>query len=143
MSIAIGFMNDDDEPIIHFSDEEKGGLPNADAFLAILIPAVAECYKRWDPVNARMSWQSFYTCFSRNMDFAPKVYQARRQGHEFDFSILDETTVPHIKDTVPILAAAIEQCRRIWTAEDVPHGPFISVVIHYLYTIANKMYRNG
>ena len=143
MPIAIGFMNDDDEPIIHFSDEEKGDLPNADAFLAILIPAVAECYKRWDPVNVRMSWQTFYTCFSRNMDFAPKVYQIQRQGHEFDFSILDETAVPHIKDTVPILAAAIEQCRSIWTTADAPHGPFISVVIHYLYTIANKMYRAG
>ena len=143
MPIAIGFMNDDDEPIIHFSDEEKGGFPNADAFLAILIPAVAECYKRWDPVNVRMSWQTFYTYFSRNMDFAPKVYQTQRQGHEFDFSILDETAVPHIKDTVPILAAAIEQCQRIWTTADASHGTFISVVIHYLYTIANKMYRAG
>lgn len=128
-------------PKISFSAEEKGGLPNADAFLAILIPAVAECYKRWDPVNVRMSWQTFYTYFSYNMDFAIKVYQTQRQGHKFDIRILDEIDVPHIKDTVPILAAAIEQCRSIWTTADAPHGPFISVVIHYLYTIANKFYR--
>ena len=143
MSIAIGFMNDDEYPGIHFSDEEKRGLPNADAFLAILIPAAAECYKRWDPVNARMSWQTFYTYFSHNVDFATKVYQSQRQGHEFDFSILNETAVPHIKDTAPILAAVIEQCRGIWTTADAPHGPFISVVIHYLYIIANKMYHAG
>lgn len=90
-----------------------------------------------------MSWQIFYTYFSRNMDFAPTVYQTQRQGHEFDFSILDETAVPHIKDTVFILAAAIERRRAIWTTAEAHHGPFISVVIHYLYTIANKMYRNG
>ena len=63
-------------------------MPNADAFLAILIPAVAECYKHWDPVNARMSWQTFYTYFSYNMDFATKVYQTQRQGHKFDIRIL-------------------------------------------------------
>ena len=144
-------MQDDNEnrdnsgklPRISFSAEEKGGLSNADAFLAILIPAVGECYRRWDPVNVRMSWQTFYAYFSHNMDFAPEVYQSQRQGYEFDIRVLDEIDVPHIKETVPILAAAIEQCRSIWTTADAPHGPFISIAIHYLYTIANKMYRAG
>ena len=34
MSIAIGFMNDDEYPGIYFSDEEKRGLPNAAAVAA-------------------------------------------------------------------------------------------------------------
>ena len=131
-------------PKISLSKEEKGDFPNANNFLAILIPAVEECYKRWDPVNTRMNHQTFYTYFSRNMDFAPKVYQSQRQGHEFDLSVLDEIDVPHIQDTVPILAVAIEQCSSIWRETDFRRWPpFLNIVIHYLYTIANKMHHTG
>jgi len=130
-------------PKISFSEEEKGGLVSADALLAILIPAVGECYRYWNPVNTRMNHRTFYTYFSRNMDFAPKVYQSQRQGYVFDFSVLDKVDVPHIKDTVPILAVAIEQCRSIWIEADSRLLPFLNVVIHFMYTIANKMHNTG
>jgi len=130
-------------PKISFSEEEKGGLVSADALLAILIPAVGECYRYWNPVNTRMNHRTFYTYFSRNMDFVPKVYQSQRQGHVFDFSVLDKVDVPHIKDTVPTLAAAIEQCRSIWTEADSRLFPFLNMMIHFMYTIANKMHSTG
>ena len=140
MPIAIGFMDDDDEPIIHFSDEEKRGFPNVDAVLAIFIPAAQKCCRLWDPVNVCMCQQTFSTYFTSSMYSA---LQVRLRGDPIDFSDSIESNVPHIEAVIPILATAFEKCRRVWTEADYDRAAFVGIVSRYMCIIAFKMYRNG
>ena len=151
MPIAIGYMNDDDEPIIHFSDEEKRGFPNADAVLAIFIPAAQKCWRLWDPVNVRMCQQTFSTYFISSMYSA---LQVRLRGDPIDFSDSIESNVPHIEAAaailetaieavIPILATAFEKCRLVWTKADYDRAAFVGMVSRYMGIIGLKLYRNG
>ena len=140
MPIAIGFMDDDNEPIIHFSDEEKGGFPNADAVLAIFVPATQKCCQLWDPVNARIGQQTFSTYFTSSMYSALQVCL---RGDPIDFSDSIEPNVPHIETAVAILETAIEQCYSIWSETDFDSLHFTAMVGHLMHLAALKVYCAG
>jgi len=140
MPIAIGYMNDDDEPIIHFSGEEKRGFPNVDAALAIFIPVAQKCWRLWDPVNVRMCQQTFSTYFTSSMYSA---LQVRLRGDPIDFSDSIESNVPHIEAVIPIFVTAFEKCRLVWTEADYDRAAFVGMVRRYVCIIGLKLYRNG
>ena len=139
MPITIGFM-DDDEPIIHFSDEEKGGFPNVDAVLAIVVPAAQKCCQLWDPVNARIGQQTFSTYFISSMYLALQVCL---RGDPIDFSDSIEPNVPHIETAAAILETAIEQCYSIWREADFDSLHFTAMVGHLMHLAALKVYCAG
>ena len=140
MPIAIGFMNDDDEPIIHFSDEEKGGFPNVDAVLAIFVPAAQKCCQLWDPVNARICQQTFSTYFTSSMYSALQVCL---RGDSIDFSDSIKPNVPHIEAAAAILETAIEQCCLIWPETNFDSLHFTAMVGHLMHLAALKVYCAG
>ena len=140
MPIAIGYMNDDDEPIIHFSDEEKRGFPNADAALAIFVPAAQKCYWLWDPVNVRMCQQTFSTYFISSMYSA---LQVRLRGDPIDFSDSIESNVPHIEAAAAILETAIEKCYSVWRETDFDSSHFTAMVANLMHLTALKVYCAG
>ena len=139
MPIAIGYMNDDDEPIIHFSDEETRGFPNADAVLAIFIPAAQKCYRLWAPWNTGTDEHTFMARLTDSIDSASQVYLDRQRGRKAELVFI----APHIEAVIPILATAFEKCRRVWTEADYDRAAFVGIVSRYMCIIAFKMYRNG
>lgn len=140
MPIAIGFMDDDDEPIIHFSDEEKGGFPNVDAVLNIVVPAAQKCCQLWDPVNARIDQQTFSTYFTSSMYSALQVCL---RGDSIDFSDSIEPNVPHIEAAAAILETAIEQCCLIWPETNFDSLHFTAMAGHLMHLAALKVYCAG
>lgn len=140
MPIAIDFMDDDDEPIIHFSAEEKSGFPNVDAVLALFVPAAQKCCQLWDPVNARIGQQTFSTYFTSSMYSALQVCL---RGDPIDFSDSIEPNVPHIEAAATILETAIEQCYSIWREADFDSLHFTAMVGHLMHLAALKVYCAG
>ena len=140
MPIAIGFMDDDDEPIIHFSDEEKRGFPNADAVLAIFVPAAQKCYWLWDPANVRMCQQTFSTYFTSSVYSALQVCL---RGDPIDFSDSIESNVPHIEAAAAILETAIEKCYSVWSETNFDSSHFTAMVANLMHLTALKVYCAG
>ena len=140
MSIVIGFMNDDDEPRISFSAEEIQGFPNADAALAIFVPAAQKCYWLWDPASVRMCQQTFSTYFSSSMYSALQVCQ---RGDAIDFSGMIESDVPHIEAAAAILETAIEKCYSVWSETDFDTLHFTAMVDDLMHLTALKVYCAG
>ena len=140
MSITISFMDDDDEPIIHFSDEETQGFPNVDAIVSIFVPAAQKCCQLWDPVNARIGQQTFSTYFTSSMYSALQVCL---RGDPIDFSDSIEPNVPHIEAATAILETAIEQCYLIWREADFDSLHFTAMIGHLMHLAALKVYCVG
>ena len=66
MSIATGYMNDDEEPFITFNKVEMEHMPVSDAVLQILVSAARQCYRFLHPRKSRMSRQDCWTHFVRS-----------------------------------------------------------------------------
>ncbi len=110
MSIALGYMVDDDEPRIVFSSEEKRAVLNADEALGILVPAARRCYRLLQSTNSKMSATDCWTHYTRSNYCAFLLSQRIDQQPTFDGSI----NIPIIEDTLPVLLEAYKQCHSIW-----------------------------
>jgi len=133
MSIALGYMDDDDEPLIVFSSEEKRAVPNADEALGILVPAARRCYHLLQSANPKMSATDCWTHYTRSNYATFLLSQRSDQQPVFDGSI----NIPKIKDTLPVLLEAYKHCRSIWGGVSV--DPVIEAHA-ILDEIGDKMY---
>lgn len=109
-------MNDDEDPLISFSEEEKGSLPDSDAALHILIAAARQCYRFLNPATSGIDEQTCWTHYVHSNNCAFQVIQRiDRLGAVNLDALCAKIDIPHIEDTLPILVTAYEKCRSIWT----------------------------
>lgn len=133
-------MNNDDGPRIHFSDEEKAGLSNADKVLPILIPVAKACYRFLNPAKLRMDNRTCITWFINSVDCAMQVTQrTRREGPVDLATLILEIDIPHIENTLPVLVKGFKQTRSVWDDAE----PFYSRAMSVLCLIGIKMYPGG
>ena len=146
MSIAINFVDDDDEPgPVTFSEAEMKGHRKFDLILPIIVPAVKACYRLWDPVTVRISFSTYHDYFLCCMNAALYLYQIRARGVELtidDVLELDEA-VPRFAAIVAILDAAVQRCHEVYTANLVGEPEFYFVITDLLYLTASKVYAIG
>lgn len=119
-------------PKVTLSCEERDGFPDADAYLDNLIAAVGVCYERWDPVNNCINRETYSRYFELVLNSALEGGEAQQ-----------EIDVPYFSVLVLAFENAFEKCRDLWRSGR--HKRFLdsSTLVHYTYTIANKMYTVG
>ena len=133
MSIALGYTDDDAEPSIVFSSEEKRALPNADEALDILVPAARRCYHLLQSANPKLSATDCWTHYTRGNYVAFLLSQRSDQQPAFDGRLNN----PQFEVTLPVLLKAYKQCRSIWGGGSV--DPVIETH-SILDEIGGKMY---
>lgn len=133
MSIALGYMDDDDEPIIVFTDAEKRAIPNADEALDILVSAAKRCYRLLRQKYPRMSEADFRTLYVHANYRAFLLSQRDDHQANFDGGII----YPQSEDILPILRKAYRQCCSIWDSSTL--DPVIEAHA-ILDEIGDKMY---
>ena len=116
MSIATGYFNDDEEPVISFSDAEKRHLPGSDRELRILVQAARQCYRILDPRQPGTSQEDCWTNYVRSNHCA---FQLRQRQATFTSeqlaSIAVKVKLPRGEETLPILLRAYDACLASWT----------------------------
>ncbi len=141
MSIAINFMNDDEEPFIYFSEAEKELLPDSDAVLHILIAAARQCYRFLDPAKSGVNKQVCERHYMHSINCAFQVIQRMDRVDDVDLDTLcAEVDIPYIENTLPILVAAFEKCRSIWSDIYVDYILGGHIILD---EIGEKMYPDG
>ena len=136
----IAMMNNDDGPRIHFSDEEKAGLPSADKVLPILIPVAKACYRLLNPAKLGKDNRTCITWFINSVDCAMQVTQRTRHEGPVDLvPLIPEIDIPHINNTLPVLVNGFEKTRLVWDDAE----PFYSRAMWVLCLIGIKMYPGG
>lgn len=146
MSIAINFVDDDDEPgRVAFSEAEMTGYREFYFILPIIVPAVKACYRLWDPVTARISLSIYHAYFLCCMNAALHLYQIRARGVEstIDDVLECDEAVPRFAAIVAILDAAVQRCHQVYTANPVGGPEFYFLITDLLYLTASKVYAVG
>lgn len=118
MSITTGYMDDDDDPVITFSEAERRHLPDSDEALNSLISAAKQCYRFLRPRKSGMSAQDCWRNYTRSNYCAFLLIQRMDRGLEVDLAALyAKFKIPYLEDTLPALTAAYAQCRSILPGE--------------------------
>ncbi|MCY3797086.1 MAG: hypothetical protein OXG84_04730 [Chloroflexi bacterium] len=112
MSITMGFMDDNEEPLIYFNRAERKRMPVSDEALNILISAARQCYRFLRPTKSGMGAHDCWSHFTRSNYCAFLLMQRIDRGIEVDLAALyEKIDITCLEDTLPVLIAAYEQCR--------------------------------
>ena len=132
---------DEEYPVIHFSDEEKACLPDADEVLPILVPVARDCYRLLDPLKPRFDDDSGKVHFIQSVDCAIQVMQRQEFAGPVNLEDLAaHIDIPYIEYTLPRLVDAFKRCRLIWSQRE-HHDLAMGMV--YMAHIGAKMYPQG
>lgn len=138
MSIAIEYANDDDEPVITFTEAEQLNWPRADEVLNVLISAARQCFRFLHPTKSGMSERECWSHYARSNYCAFLVVQWIECVGDWELADLySKSDIRYLENTLPALLAAYERCNTIWTDTDID---YVIEAHAILDEIGDKMY---